>query len=388
MITEESVRANFPSLGQDQIYLDNAGGSQILGVVVNSIKEYLTGTNVQLGGSYPIGKKSNALYAAAYQAGSKYINANPDEVVFGPSTTQLFRTLSFALNAQPGDEVIVTKADHEANVAPWVDMADRLGMEVKWWQPRSKTDPRMLSEELEQLISPKTKLVACAHVNNVLGTINDIKAIAQVAHNAGALICVDGVAYAPHRPIDVKDLGVDFYGFSWYKVYGPHIALLYGSKEAQSHMRSLGHFFNPHVTMSDKMGLAATSYEMAQAVPLIVDYLGPSDSSMWQYIKGQEQRLQAALLDYLRKRSDITIYGVNHGDPELRVPTISFTAKGWNSRELVEAVESKSNFGFRWGAFYSNRLVREVLDLGEDGVVRISLVHYNTSMIDIPEPQN
>jgi selenocysteine lyase/cysteine desulfurase len=231
-------------------------------------------------------------------------------------------------------------------------------------------------------LSDRTRLVTCTHVSNILGTIHDIKAIAKVVHEwPKAMLCVDGVAYAPHRPIDVKALDVDFYSFSWYKVYGPHISILYASQSAQENMKSLGHFFNPHNTVEDKIGLAGSSYELTQAITSVVDCLGPSGSSMWKSVSEQERQLQTILLNYLVNREDVTIFGETSPDPSLRVPTISFVVKGWNSRELVEAVERSSNFGFRWGGFYSNRLIREVLGLGSDGVVRVSMVFYNTGMI-------
>lgn len=141
--------------------------------------------------------------------------------VLGPSTTQLFRNLSLALweHLTPGSEIILSKFDHEANVAPWLQMASWRGLTVKWWDAREKHNPKLDCDVLSSLLSQKTRLVACTHTSNVLGSISDIKRIAQVVHSVpGALLCVDAVAYAPHRPIDVKDLEVDFYAFSWYKV--------------------------------------------------------------------------------------------------------------------------------------------------------------------------
>lgn len=143
-------------------------------------------------------------------------------------------------------------------------------------------------------------------------------------------------------------------------------------------MASLGYHFNPHVSMQNKIGLAAASYELAQSIPAILEYLGKPDSAMWQGVIEHEFKLQSLLLNYLNSRPDITIYGEPRPDPGLRLATVSFTAMGWDSKELVEAVEMKSPFGFRWGMFYSNRLVEDVLGLEESGVVRVSLVHYNT----------
>lgn len=149
--------------------------------------------------------------------------------------------------------------DHEANIAPWKDLASRLKLTIKWWKPQdsSTTNPKLVPEDLSSLLTPKTRLVTCTHASNVLGTVHDVKAIAAAVHAAvpGALVCVDGVAYAPHRPVDVRALGVDFYVLSWYKVFGPHVAMLFAGRAAQGRMASLGHFFNPHDTLEQKISL-------------------------------------------------------------------------------------------------------------------------------------
>ncbi|KAM0511171.1 hypothetical protein ACHAPE_010122 [Trichoderma viride] len=371
---QKEVRDHFPALQQNQVYLDNAGGSQTLGTVIDSIKDYLTGTNVQLGASYTVSKQSTALYGAAYKAAAKYINANPDEIVFGSSTTQLFRNLSYALKFNPGDEIVVSWIDHESNIASWLDLATRQNLVLKWWKPKPSLNPELLVSDLTALLSPRTRLVTCTHASNLLGTITDVKAVAAAAHRVGALLCVDAVAYAPHRPVDVKDLGVDFYCFSWYKVYGPHISMLYGSWSAQTHVRPLGHFFNPSVSLEDKIGLAGGSYELLQAVPHVVEYL----DGKWDSIISHEALLQTTLLDFLKLQPNVIIYGTPDSSVRARVATISFSVKGLTSQEVVERVESKTPYGFRYGNYYSERLARETLGLSKDGAVRVSMVHYNT----------
>ncbi|KAK1249214.1 hypothetical protein MKX07_002730 [Trichoderma sp. CBMAI-0711] len=365
---QKEVRDKFPALQQDQVFFDNAGGSQTLGTVIDSIKDYLSSTNVQLGASYAVGKKSTSAYRAGYQAAAKYINADLDEIVFGPSTTQLFRNLSYALKFRPGDEIVVSRIDHEANIAPWVDLAERQNLVLKWWKPNPDLDSRHTVNTLTPLINEKTKLVTCTHVSNVLGTIIDVRAIADVAHRFGALLCVDGVAYAPHRPIDVKEFGVDFYCFSWYKVYGPHISMLYASFSGQSYMRSLGHFFNPSATLEDKLGLAGGAYELVQSIPRVVEYL----DGKWPAIISHEGSLQQELLRFLEMRCGITVHGQSSFAGPYRVATVSFSVDGWDSQALVEEVERRTIYAFRWGTFYSDRLVRETLGLSKDGVVRRS----------------
>ncbi|TQN73705.1 Cysteine desulfurase-like protein ustD [Colletotrichum shisoi] len=377
-----AVRAKFPALSQDQVFFDNAGGSQTLGTVIDSIRDYLSQSNVQLGASYKVGQRATASYGEGYQAGAQYINASPDEIVFGASTTQLFRNLSHTLSFNKGDEIIVSAVDHEANIASWVDLAARQGLTLKWWKPAEAPNPKLSVENLKPLLSERTRLVTLTHASNILGTIHNVAAIADTVHKETpkGLVCVDGVAYAPHRPLDVKALGIDFYAFSWYKVYGPHTAMLYASRPAQDdHMRSLGHFFNPSDSLEGKLGLAGGSYELVSAVPRVLEYLGNPDSEGWKGKIEQERLLQSTLLEYLNGRGDVTVYGETDAGTEHRVPTISFKVKGWGARELVTAVEKETDFGFRWGHFYSYRLIKEILDLDPaDGIVRVSMVHYNS----------
>ncbi|KAL8964032.1 MAG: hypothetical protein Q9183_004759 [Haloplaca sp. 2 TL-2023] len=206
--------------------------------------------------------------------------------------------------------------------------------------------------------------------------------IAEEVHRwEGAMLCVDGVAYAPHREVDVKDLDADFYSFSLYKTYGPHIAALYASSHAQSSLTSLGHYFHNPDTLNMKLGLAAASYELVSSIPWILSYFGPSSASRratWTAIAAHEEHLRSILLEYLNKRDDVTVYGVKDGNKELRVPVVSFSVKARGSKEIVEKVDGMSEMGIRWGHFYSKRLVDDVLGQKGEGVVRVSMVHYNT----------
>ncbi|KAK5077651.1 hypothetical protein LTR70_009555 [Exophiala xenobiotica] len=377
-----AARAAFPALNQRQVFMDNAGGAQVLKSVVDSITTYLTTTNVQLGASYPVSQTSTSLFSAGHAAGAAYVNAKTEEVVFGPSTTQHFRNLSVALKTEPGDELVVSKLDHEANIASWVQLAEWKGLTIKWWIPtqNTKSNPKLVVEDLKNLLSDKTRLVSCTHTSNILGTITDIAPLAKLIHETSprALFCVDAVAYAPHAPIDVKALGIDFYSFSWYKVYGPHVAMLYVSEKARKELVSLGHYFKPGNTLEEMLGLAAGNYELVQAVPEIISYL---QKVGWEAISKQEEETQEVLLSFLRSKPDlIKIYGEPSSDRNLRVPVISFRVKGHSSLAVIDAVEEKSSYGCRSGHFYSKRLCEDVLGIqdGDDGVIRCSLLHYNT----------
>lgn len=373
-----AIRANFPSLTQDQVYFDSAGGSQILGSVVSSLVTHYTVTNVQLGPTYTAAQAALRNYKAGWAAAADYLNCKPEQIVFGASTTQLLRNLVNALQFDKGDEIVVSIIDHESNIAPWLDLAERQGLVVKWWKPETLTGD---VSGLLPLITEKTKLVAVTHASNVLGNVNPIKEIAKVAHEKGALLSVDGVAYAPYRPIDVADLDVDFYVFSWYKVFGPHISTLYASPRAFPRIRSLGHFFHDTNTLEGKLGLAGAAYEFVQAIPVVTAYLAPEETR--RAIDANHTAILRPLLEYLASDPDkFSVYG----GTELhagRLPVVSFSVKGWSSRKVCEGVEEVSNFGIRWGHFYAPRLVGEVLgrlEDGLDGVIRVSFAHYNSGM--------
>ncbi|KAI9722450.1 MAG: hypothetical protein M1828_004817 [Chrysothrix sp. TS-e1954] len=417
------ARNHFPALQNDsQVFFDNAGGTQILKEAVEGVRRYLLSTNVQLGASYRVGQQSTQLCNEGIRAASQYINADDDdEIVIGPSTTQLFRNLSVSLRPHfpPGSEIVLSNVDHEANLAPWVTLAEDLNLTIKWWKgeevasepPRSSSsnasrassshrsnsidaaagpppkNPHLTPRSLKPLLSDRTRLVACTHASNILGTINLIRAIADTIHTScpAALLCVDGVAYAPHRPVDVKDLGVDIYAFSWYKLFGPHIAQLYVSRAVQDRpncMRSLGHYFKPGDTLEEKLGLAGSSYELVAPLPSVVRYL---NAQGWEGMTLHEGKLQKTLLRYLRsKPQHYAIMGEADSDTNKRVSVVSFAVKNRSTKEVVEAVEAKAGskrvqYGFRWGHFYAKRLMEGVLGLdGNEGVCRVSMVHYNT----------
>ncbi|KAK0718787.1 pyridoxal phosphate-dependent transferase [Apiosordaria backusii] len=361
------VRASFPALSRGQVHFDNAAGSQVLGSVADRVRDYLLFPNITNDG---------------YQAAADFINASPDDIVFGSSTTQLLHNLSQALSFSPGDENLLSPLDHESNITPWLSLANCQNLTIKWWHPDTTTSssPHLSPSSLPDLLSPKTRLVCLTHTSNILGTIHLLPSITSTIRSLApqALICVDGVAFAPHRKIDVKELGVDFYVFSWYKVFGPRVSQLYASPRARSQLQSLGHFFNPSETLDEKIGLAGGwCQELIYGVAAVVGYLAPR----WEGIVKQEGELQRVLLGWLNSRKGVTIYGERSDDTETRVPTVSFRVEGWGARELVEAVEKETNgrFKIRWGSYYSVRLTKGVLGLdGEDGVVRVSLVHYNT----------
>lgn len=388
------VRQQFPSLAGDWTFFDNAGGSQTLKQVVGRISEYLLTSDVQLGASYGVSQLAGDRVAKAAQAMATLINAkSASEVVMGSSTTLLLRILSLCLSQtwNPGDEVIVTNCDHEANIGAWVDL-EKQGIKIKVWRINPDT-LKLHLEDLEPLLSDRTRLVAFTHASNILGTINRVKDITEVVHRHGAMVCIDGVGYAPHRLVDVQDLDVDFYVFSFYKVYGSHYALLYGKQEHLLAMPGINHYFIGQTDTPYKFQPGNVNFELSYGMLGLCDYLSelaqisygeqtaPDLRSQmvqsFELMSTHEDVIGDRLLKYLTLQSKIRIIGQPQANRNSRVPTISFVIDGMNSETIPLQID-KHNIGIRFGDFYAKRLIE---DLGLDkqgGVVRVSMVHYNT----------
>jgi selenocysteine lyase/cysteine desulfurase len=234
-------------------------------------------------------------------------------------------------------------------------------------------------DDLKRLLSPKTKLVAVTHVSNILGTINPIKQISQIVHENNSLICVDGVAFAPHRKVDVQELDVDFYVFSTYKTFGPHQALMYGKFDLLKNMIGINHPFIEDIPYKFQPG--NLNYELAYslaAIPEYIQQIGSSDLTKgFEIIASYEQELASTLLNYLNTNSKVRIIGERSSDKSLRVSTLSFVHSEIDSKALVEQVD-KYNIGIRFGDFYAVDLIDDLGLRDKNGVIRISLVHYNT----------
>ncbi|MEM6438246.1 MAG: cysteine desulfurase-like protein [Pseudomonadota bacterium] len=390
-LDQDFLRDSFPALGRSQVFLDNAGGSQIARQVVERMSEFLYGSNVQLGATYAASALAGERVAEGRAALALMLNAaSPAEVVLGSTSTELFDRLARALvqTWSPGDEIIVTEFDHEANISPWLRLA-ALGIEVRTWRLRpGEFEPRL--EDLEALLSPRTRLLAVTHVSNIFGGINPVREMADLVHAAGARICVDGVAYAPHRAVDVQALDADFYGFSVYKTFGAHFAALYGKMEALLEAGGVNHAFIPNDAVPQKMEPGNAPHEVAYSCAGVVAYLedlaqahGVNASgraaveAAFALIAEHEEAISARLLSWLASRPDATLYGNPSPDRARRVPTVSFTLEGRRSRDVVEATD-QTGLGIRFGDFYSRRLIA-ALGLPEgDGVIRVSAAHYNT----------
>ena len=394
LLNLDKVRQYFPALAGEWTFFDNAGGSQTLKKVVDRISEYLLSSDVQLGASYAVSELAGERLALATKGMATLINANSfKEVVMGPSTTMMLRVLSISLGQTftPGDEIIVSNCDHESNIGAWVAL-EKQGMKVKVWQIRPDTLELHLAD-LELLMNQRTKLVALTHASNVLGTINPIKEIAAFVHDRNAMICVDGVAYAPHRLVDVQDLDVDFYTLSFYKVYGPHHALLYGKEEHLLRLPGWNHYFIEQTDIPYKFQLGNVNFELSYGMLGLCDYL--SELAQLHYgnqtapdlrnqmvqafdlISIHEEKISDRLLNYFNSKSNVRVIGQSKADRRFRVPTISFVVDGMNS-SIIPAKIDQHYIGIRYGDFYAKRLIEYLGLASQGGIVRVSMVHYNT----------
>ena len=385
------VRSQFPGLNRGWTLFDNAGGSQILQGALDRINTFLIEKNVQIGGSYEVSQAAASALYEARTAAMHLVNARrPEEIVFGNSTTALLQNLARAMHSQfsPGDEIIVTAADHESNIGPWDRLQER-GVVLKVW-PLNKESMALELSDLAPLMSERTKLVCVTHCSNLLGSINPIREIADFVHERGARICVDAVAYAPHRAVDVQAFDVDYYVFSLYKTYGPHYALMYGKHDLLLELDPLYHYFYGKDKVPGKLEPGNPNYELAYSTCGIVDYLvalgeqaGETGTvrqrieAAYGAITAQENALADRLLGYLRSRNDCQIVGQAQNRESSRVPTIAFRFDGREAGEICRAMDEEK-IAIRFGDFHSRRLA-EYLGLTDNGgMLRVSMVHYNT----------
>ncbi|MCC7185354.1 MAG: cysteine desulfurase-like protein [Acidobacteria bacterium] len=390
------ARSQFPALSDDPdawVYLDNAGGSQVLGTVADRVREYLLTSSVQTGASYGVSALAAERLLAGQSAVAELINAaRPEEVVFGASSTVMIQTLARAIapRLSAGDEVVVSMIDHEANIGPWLALQSH-GIVVRHWHLNQET-MTLEVEDLERLMTSRTRLVVCTQTSNIFGQVIPVAPITACAHRHGAEVCIDGVAFAPHRLVDVREWDVDYYVFSLYKVFGPHHGVLYGKYERLLQLANLSHHFIPMDKIPGKLQPGNPNYELSYGATAIPEYLvalgersgAASDASRracmraaFDAIADHEAVLAEHLLSWLRERKDIRVIGPTSSVRAVRVPTISFVVDGIDSESVVRAIDPMK-IGIRFGDFYSRRLV-EGLGLAEGkGVVRASFAHYNT----------
>lgn len=381
------VRAQFPALQGNVAYLENAGGSQVPKVVADAIHRYMTNTYVQLGAPYDVSRASTAVVDDAHDFINRFMNGEGcGKVILGPSTTQLVTMLAecYSRLLKPGDEVIICETAHEANAGPWARL-ERFGMVVKTWRLDPATGQCSLAD-LEALLTPNTRIVAFPHVSNLLGEIVDIAAITELVHRNGARVVVDGVAYAPHRAIDVAAWDVDYYVYSTYKVYGPHMAALYGHEDALAELQGPNHDFLPNGD-AYKFELGGANHEGCAGLLALADYLsflaGGGDGRnrsvierAWDQAERLEMPIQEQLMDALNANPRARVIGPTSAGRD-RVCTVSFLHESLSPQEITARTDA-AGIGIRYGHMYAYRLCKAMGIDPEPGVTRVSLAHYNS----------
>jgi cysteine desulfurase family protein (TIGR01976 family) len=397
----ERIRAQFPALRRKEVYLDNPGGTQATARCLDGIREYLIERNANHDGAFATSRASDALIARTREAMADFLNASgPEEIVFGHNMTTLTFHLSRSLArlVEPGDRIVVTRLDHDANISPWLLMAADRGCAVDWvdFHPEDGT---LDLESLDKALEKTPKLVAIGYASNALGTINPVGEIASRAHRAGALVFVDAVHYAPHGPIDVRQMGCDFLACSPYKFFGPHMGVLYGRRDL---LESL--FAYKVRPASDKLpfrfetgtqnheaiaGLLGTleyfewigkEFGSAPAIPQAPAYEGRRlvFKQALAAIREYEKGLSLALADVIRGIPGTEIYGLM--DPKRfdeRAPTFAFRMEGIAPRDV--AIELDEAGFFVWdGNYYALEVTRWLGLEDKGGMVRVGAVHYNT----------
>ena len=385
------IRARFPALSGPMALLENAGGSQVPDGVADAIRDYMLTRYVQLGAGYPMSDAATRNVDDAHRLVSTLMNADRvGKVILGASTTQLCHLVANAMRdvIRPGDEIVLAETGHEANIGPWLTLV-KAGATIRWWKvDRDQQDCPI--DTLDALLTPRTRLVAFPHVSNLLGGIVDVAAITRKAHGVGARVFVDGVAFAPHRAIDVDRWGVDWYVYSTYKVFGPHMAALFGRHDVLAELEGPNHFFIPRNEIPYKFELGGSSHEGCAAINALGPYLAflagkpastPLDratvETAFDRMTELERPLQERLVEGIRSLPHLRLVGPATTGIDERVPTVSFTHERLRPSEVVRHLHA-AGLAVRFGHMYAYRLCEALgIDTGE-GVVRVSAVHYNT----------
>lgn len=402
-----AIRDQFPALaltddGRSRVYFDNPAGTQVPQRVIDRVTETLVQANANLGGPFRTSNAADAVLDAARSAMADMLHAgSPDEIVFGNNMTSLTLHLSRALAERfgPGDEIVLSRMDHDANVMPWVLMARDRGMTVRWME--FDVEAYAFAEDaLDRVLSERTKLVAVGYASNCTGTINDVTALSAKAHAAGALIFVDAVQLAPHRPIDVQAIGCDFLVCSAYKFFGPHVGVLWGRSSLLEDI--VPYKVRPAGDAApDKFETGTQNHEGIAGVLGAVEYfkaigaeMVPEEVTAGHADKGRETALVHGALDWLARYEDgltkqlidgladlpaVTVRGITGANAlHRRVPTVSITVDGHKPSDLAASLAAENIFV--WAGH--NYAIEPIACLGlqeSGGVLRIGLAHYNTA---------
>jgi cysteine desulfurase family protein (TIGR01976 family) len=386
----DQVRAAFPALREEFIFFDNAAGAQSPKMVLDAVADHLLHRNVQRGGRYRHSQEVDETIARARESVALLLNAqHPDEISFGMNATSFMRLISMAIGQSLNErrEIIVTDLDHEANIAVWLAL-EREGAKIIWWHFRQ--DGRLHPEDLEQLLSPRTRVVACTLASNAIGSVLDVAEVSRRAHAAGAEVFIDAVHYGPHGPLDVQAFGCDYLVCSGYKIFSPHMGFLWGRREMLNALPTFREDFVPDTTPA-KLEIGTYIYENVAGMDAAVRYLEELGRlvnsaaasrraalvAAMEAIRDYEALLSRSMLEAL-SRVNATVYGIAATDQlSLRTPTLCFNLPGMSPAAVTEML-GQHNIAVRDGHMYSPRLMRRLGLATETGAVRASLVHYNT----------
>ena len=388
------IRSQFPALaetvnGQPAVFFDGPGGTQVTQGVIDAISGYLSHANANTHGAFLTSARTDAVIANAHQAMADLLGCDPDEVMFGANMTSLTFALarSIGRTIQPGDEIVLTRLDHDANFSPWHALEER-GAVIKIVDVDIE-DCTLDMDDMRRQITPKTRLVAVGYASNAVGTINDVAEVVKLAHAVGALCFIDAVHYAPHGPIDVRALDCDFLACSPYKFFAPHMGTIYGKRV---HLEQ----FQPYKVRPasnatpDRWETGTKNHEGMAGVTAAVDYLAALGAGQegttrrtallaaMNEIQAYEQALSEKLIAGLLEIPGLTFYGIRETERfGQRTPTVAIRIARFSPRELAEQLGERGIF--TWDGNYYALNLAERLGVQEDGgMLRIGLVHYNT----------
>lgn len=391
----EWIRNHFPALtsvnNKQSIFFDGPGGTQIPQTVLEAMNTYLVESNANAHGPFATSRRTDALIASARSASADLLGCNSDEIVFGANMTTLTFAFSRAISRElkAGDEIVVTRLDHDANVSPWLELAEK-GVVIRTVDINPE-DCTLDFADLEQKINSQTKLVAVGYASNAVGTINDIPKIVQLAHNVGALVFVDAVHYVPHSAIDVYALDCDFLACSAYKFFAPHLGIIYGKREHLARFRP--YKVRPAADeVPSRWETGTLNFESLAGLVATIDYLtslgrqvAPNSSSRREAliaaisaIQVYERQLCSHLVTGLQQITGLKMYGITQlADFAWRTPTIGFRLAGYTPKEVATALGDR--YIYTWhGNVYALGLTERLGIESQGGLVRIGLVHYNT----------
>ena len=390
------IRQQFPSLkqtvnGNPAVFLDGPGGTQVPQRVIDAIGDYLARSNANTHGAYATSRRTDVMLDEARAAMADFLGCDADEVVFGANMTSLTFAMSRAIGRElkTGDEIVVTRLDHDANVSPW-RMLEETGATIRFVDVREE-DCTLDMQDLARKINEHTRLVAVGYASNAVGTINDVKEVVRLAHAAGALAYIDAVHYAPHGPIDVHALDCDFLVCSTYKFFGPHMGVLYGKRE---HLKRLP-AYKLRANSDDipyRWEWGTLNHECIAGITACVDYLADVGRRLSPEVPSRRAALQAAyaeirqherelcerLVRGLLEIRELKFYGIrDFSQFDQRCPTVAVRIAGHTPLELATRLGDRGFF--TWDGNYYALNLSERLDVEKDGgFLRIGLVHYNT----------